>query len=527
MTANPADWCCRTREGDILCPHRDGVNLCLRPGQVPFMRCMRFKLNPDKTIKVEAERLREGAASKSNDRPPPFDPNKPSPHFPDPHAAWEEDVPSRESVSRTPSFGEVPRARKPTEAKIIKKAGAATRQSPINKQNDESRRAEKERKGRQPNDGGRNGTEHYQRPAGAATISGVVLQRGDELLMEKIDWLWRGWLARGKLHVLGGQKGAGKSTIAFDLLAQMTCGGKFPDGSRAPLGDVLIWSGEDDIKDTILPRMAVAGADRKRIYFINGIVVNGVKRAFDPAIDMPALLDAIRDLPELCAIQIDPLVAASAGDSHKNAETRRGLQPLVDVATARNICVLGITHFTKGTQGRDPIERITGSLAFGAIPRVVFGAAKFYEEVPRRLARIASNIGPEGGGFEYLLCQDLVVDHDFTAQRIRWGKPLEGSPLDLLENKQDKLKIAQGNELLDRLLADGPVAVSEIKDAAIANGISWPTMERAKTEAKPAIIAEQAGKLRKRDLLPTDSPSRGWYWYKESVSGTTSEHTII
>jgi hypothetical protein len=250
--------------------------------------------------------------------------------------------------------------------------------------------------------------------------------------------------------------------------------------------------------------------------FIDGVVVNGVKRAFDPATDTRVLLDAVRDLPELCAILIDPLVAASAGDSHKNAETRRGLQPLVDVAIERNICVLGITHFTKGTQGRDPIERITGSLAFGAIPRVVFAAANYAEDGPRRLVRIASNIGPTGGGFEYLLRQDLVIDHNFAAQRIVWGKPLEGSPLELLENNQDKSKKEQGTVLLDRLLEDGPVAVADIKKAAGANGISWPTIERAKGDAKPAIIAEQAGKLREMELLPEGTPPRGWYWYKET-----------
>src|SRR5262249_11164138 len=137
----------------------------------------------------------------------------------------------------------------------------------------------------------------------------------------------------------------------------------------------------------------------------------------------------------------DPIVSATAGDSFKNAETRRGLQPLVDIAVERNIAILGITHFTKGSQGRDPIERITGSLAYGALPRVVWGAAKGdTEDSPRRLVRIASNIGLTGGGFEYLLMQQPVPFHDFSAQHILWGNKLEGSPLDLLEPSQEKQK---------------------------------------------------------------------------------------
>ena len=134
------------------------------------------------------------------------------------------------------------------------------------------------------------------------------------------------------------------------------------------------------------------------------------------------------------------------------------------------------------------------------------------EDGPRKLVRIGSNIGMSGGGFEYLLRQDLLPDHDFTAQRIVWGKRLEGSPLELLENSQEQSKKMQAITLLDTLLADGPVAVEHIKDAATANGVSWPTVVRAKAKAKN-IVAEQAGQLRALGLLADDGRKvRGWYW---------------
>src|SRR5206468_6094748 len=104
---------------------------------------------------------------------------------------------------------------------------------------------------------------------------------------------------------------------------------------------------------------------------------------------------------------VDPIVSSVAGDSHQNAEVRRGLQPLVTFAENQGCALLGITHFTKATQGREPLERVTGSLAFGAVARIVLGTAKIKEEDGggRVLVRVKSNIGPDGGGHKYELRQ--------------------------------------------------------------------------------------------------------------------------
>jgi putative DNA primase/helicase len=203
---------------------------------------------------------------------------------------------------------------------------------------------------------------------------------------------------------------------------------------------VLIWSGEDDPRDTLVPRLIACGADLARILFVGSVTEEDGTRASDPARDADLLRGqaAVMDPPPALLI-VDPIVSAANGDSHKNAEVRRGLQPLVDLATVVRCVVLGISHFTKGTAGRDPVERVTGSLAFGALARVILAAAKVAEEDGggRVLARAKNNLRPDAGGFGYDLEPPELPDHPGVhTTRILWGAPLEGTARELLRKAE-------------------------------------------------------------------------------------------
>ncbi len=82
----------------------------------------------------------------------------------------------------------------------------------------------------------------------------VLLLNGADLTPEPVRWLWPDWLALGKMHILAGAPGQGKTTIALACAATVTIGGRWPDGKRCDPGNILIWSGEDDPADTLLPR---------------------------------------------------------------------------------------------------------------------------------------------------------------------------------------------------------------------------------------------------------------------------------
>ena len=99
---------------------------------------------------------------------------------------------------------------------------------------------------------------------------GVVLINGSTLTPQAVRWLWEYWLALGKLHILAGTPGQGKTTIALAAMATVTIGGRWPDDTRCAPGNVLMWTGEDDLADTVTPRLMAAGADLSRCYFVEG-----------------------------------------------------------------------------------------------------------------------------------------------------------------------------------------------------------------------------------------------------------------
>ncbi|MEW8318760.1 MAG: AAA family ATPase [Candidatus Thiodiazotropha sp.] len=318
----------------------------------------------------------------------------------------------------------------------------------------------------------------------------VRLVQGDSITPEPIEWLWDGWLAAGKMHIVAGVPGTGKTTLCLALAATITTGGRWPDGSRAEKGDVLIWSGEDDPQDTLIPRLHACGADLSRVHFVSSVHQEGDSRPFDPAYDVPHLRKQLETLKTPIKLMVvDPIVSATSGDSHKNAETRRSLQPLVDLAQSIRCALIGITHFTKGTAGRDPLDRVTGSLAFGALARLVMVAAKNPEDGSRIFMRAKSNIGSDEGGFHYELQQiELEQYPGVHTSSLLWGDSIEGTARELLADAEahdeERSATDEAEEFLHHLLADGAMKARDVQKEARQAGISDKSLRRARERLK-------------------------------------------
>lgn len=350
---------------------------------------------------------------------------------------------------------------------------------------------------------------------------GVILTCAGSIKPEPINWIWPGYLAAGKLHILAGMAGTGKTTIALALAATLTSNGRWPDGTVCRIArDVIIWSGEDDPADTLVPRLMAMGADLSRIHFVTNTNEDGSARPFDPSTDMTMLAEKLTAYPNAGMLLLDPISSAVTGDSHQNTVVRRSLQPVVDLAANVRCAVLGITHFTKGTTGKDPLERVTGSLAFGAFARVVLSTVKPAKDSGKshRLIRTKSNIGLDGGGFGYSLTQANVPGHnDLYASCVLWGEALEGSAGELADQIEGEGSGSYGRgapreeakEFLLRTLDDGPRMQREIMALADQEGIASKTLKRAKKEL--GVISTQL--------------SNGWQWsLKNWTQGGSEGH---
>ena len=147
---------------------------------------------------------------------------------------------------------------------------------------------------------------------------------------EQTEWVIPGWLALSEFHLLAGQAGMGKSTLAMKIAAMVSRSQDF-NGDTCAGGEVVVWSGEDAYTKTLLPRLLVNGADPAHVYFVRTVEqVPGKTREFTPADDIPALARALSERPGVRLVILDPIlaIATRARDSYRPEDVRKCLLPI-------------------------------------------------------------------------------------------------------------------------------------------------------------------------------------------------------
>jgi putative DNA primase/helicase len=182
------------------------------------------------------------------------------------------------------------------------------------------------------------------------------------------------------------------------------------------------------------------------------------------------------------------------------------LQCIVDFASEMDCAVLGITHFAKGTAGKNSAERVIGSQAFAALARMVLVAAREEESDHRVFTRAKSNNSVDTGGFSYTI-EPMLLHSNIVATRVVWGEALEGSSRSILaaveEEKKDddeKSQLTKAQHFLLEQLQHGPSPSKELLEhAREQHGVSAKTCRRAKESL--GIIARKEGL------------TGGWSWH--------------
>jgi len=360
-----------------------------------------------------------------------------------------------------------------------------------------------------------------ERPAAPVPSRVVKIRCGADIKPQAITWLWPGWLPAGKLTILAGAAGTGKTTLALALASVITAGGRWPDGTVSKSkGNVLIWSSEDVADDTLVPRLIAAGADLTRCHFIEGIAQNGESVPFDPSQDIIELHRAAQAMGGVSLLLIDPIVSAVAGDMHKANDVRRSLQAVVDFADAHDCAVIGITHFAKAGADRDPQDRVIGSQAFGALARMVLVTAKEKDSTRRVLARAKSNIAKDNGGVAYMI-EPMTIDGGIETTCAMWGDVIEGTAREILgEVEIDDSDDVSARDELKQMLADllkdagGSMPVKKLQAEVRDAGHSWDIAKRLKKElgvesAKMSMGGAWVWRLMGNGKSPAEGSTKG------------------
>jgi hypothetical protein len=314
-----------------------------------------------------------------------------------------------------------------------------------------------------------------------------------------VSWLWEPYLARGKLAVLDGDPGTGKSFVTIDLAARVSLGLPLPGAppaAQSEPGTVLLLNAEDDARDTIRPRVAAAGGDpdRVRVLAAPGLGLDRLPQFPD---DIRVLEDAIHEF-KASLVVIDPMMAfLPPGVSANNDQSvRAALSPLAALAAWSDACILFARHLRK-SGGASAIYRGSGSIGIVGAVRTGLMVARHPDDPDLRVLTLyKTNIGPPAPSLGFRLARREGTGETY----VEWTGILDVTADDLfgasLPLRAGTRSRERACEWLRQFLAKGSRRAPEVVAAARAAGIPDRTLDRVK--AATGVVSEAktcAGKI--------------------------------
>jgi len=315
-------------------------------------------------------------------------------------------------------------------------------------------------------------------------LGGIKLTGANTVKPARTDWLWPGYIPFGKITVLDGNPGQGKSTLTLALAAAVSNGEALPGLShtrRDPM-DVILLSAEDGLDDTILPRLSAHGADTGRVHALEAVVQPGEPdRPWSLPADIEALRYAIGATGARLVI-IDPLMAFLGGsvDSHRDQDVRLALHPLSQLASSTGASILIVRHLNKSGQG---LAMLRGGGSVGIIGAaragMVVGVDPHDPTGEQKVLAVSKmNLGKPGESQAF----HLETDSEYGCGRVVWDGPSMHTAETVLAqvDSEDAAEIGRASDLLKSLLSKGPIPIPEVLKAARSAGIQDRHLAKAR-----------------------------------------------
>ncbi|MBF0400722.1 MAG: AAA family ATPase [Magnetococcales bacterium] len=331
----------------------------------------------------------------------------------------------------------------------------------------------------------------------------AIVQYFHDIQEKPIRWLWKNRIAKGKLTLVVGHPGVGKSQVGAFLAAMTSAGNGLDVGFWGSPEKVIILSAEDDPSDTTKPRLEAAGADMTNVISIKMVEdmsqpERPIVRRFSLQKDMHVLEAAIVEHAGVSLLLIDPISEYMQGvDSHSNAQVRELLASLSDVAERHAVAVVAITHPNKGSGSA--IDRVTGSGAFVAAARAVYLVCRDRDDPELRLfLPVKMNMGKDSLGLSFRI-EEVELSVDIKAPRLVWQPDVVAisadEALSAHLNPSARQAVDEAKAFLQEALGQGPQLTKDLKADATGMGISWASVRRAQKllNIKPAKVDFQGG----------------------------------
>lgn len=299
----------------------------------------------------------------------------------------------------------------------------------------------------------------------------------EQVEVEKIDWLIYPFIPFGKVTIVQGDPGEGKTTMVLQIIAKLTKGESVLPGSDEPVLEgktmdldpvnVIYQTAEDGLGDTIKPRLLAAGADCSRVMVIDDN---------DQALTMmDARLEEAIIQTKARLVVLDPIQGFLGADvdMHRANEIRPLMKRVAVLAEKYHCAIILIGHMNKNSNGKSSYRGL-GSIDFQAAARSVLIVGRIKDEPEIRVVcHVKSSLAPEGKSIAFRLDKD---------KGFEWIGEYDISADDLLSGDNRGQKIHTAKEFLQEILASGSVAQTKVAEEAESRGIKKKTLWNAKKE---------------------------------------------